>query len=89
MSKTTVSFRYSYSKLLGRIKEKGYTLSSFSAALGMDASSLYNKLKGKSGFKQAEIANACNILDIPIENLALYFFTRILEKSQENESQSA
>lgn len=66
---------YDYSKLLGRIIEKFDSQSKFSGAMGLSERSLSLKLNGKVGFKQAEIAKACSLLDLPGTDIPEYFFT--------------
>jgi len=65
---------YDYSKLLGRIKEKTYSNAVFSSKLGISERTLSLKLNNKVDFKQHEISKACEILNIPTKEIALYFF---------------
>ena len=64
----------SYSKLKGKIKEYFGTNKAFAQAMGMDLSSLSMKLNNKSPWKREEIEKACELLQIPIEEVYLYFF---------------
>ena len=66
---------YNYSKLLGRIVEKYGTQSRFAEAMGVSERSISLKLNGKVGWKQSEIAKACEVLNIEIQDVCLYFFT--------------
>jgi len=66
---------YDYSKLLGRITEKFGTQANFSKALGLSERSLSLKLNGKTGFKQADIVKACDLLEVPSDDIPEYFFT--------------
>ena len=70
--------RYDYSKLLGRLREKGYTQAQFAERLGMSEMSLNNKLNNKYDFKQSEIVAALSALDIPASKTGAYFFTHKL-----------
>jgi len=63
-----------YSKLLGRIKELGYTQESVAAATKMSESQFCQKLSGNYPFKQTDIQNLCECLKIPIEEIGTYFF---------------
>lgn len=63
----------SYSKLRGRIVEKGYSISSLSAETGIPLSTLSNKLNGITEFKTSEIIIISKVLDI--DDLEEYFFT--------------
>ena len=67
---------YDFSKLLGRIKECGYTQESLANAIGKDKSTLCLKLNNKGEFKAAEIHDICRELDIPNEEISNYFFCR-------------
>lgn len=66
----------SYSKLRGRIVECFGTNKAFADAMGMDCSSLSFKLNNKTPWKREEIERACELLDIPIEEVHLYFFAK-------------
>ena len=66
---------YDYSKLLGRIKEKGFTLKEFAKIIGINPSTLSIKLSGKAYFTQKEIEKICQALDICGNEIGLYFFT--------------
>ena len=65
---------FDYSKLLGRLKEKGLTQDKFAELLGMSGTTLSKKLNGKSEWTQAEINKACEILEINPEEIPVYFF---------------
>lgn len=63
-----------FSKLRGKIKEVFGNNKNFAEAMEMDLSSLSAKLNKKSSFKREEIEKACELLNIPIEDVYLYFF---------------
>ena len=65
---------YNYSKLLGRIVEKVGTQCKFAERMETSERTISMKLNGKIGWKQAEIAKACDVLDIPDEDIPHYFF---------------
>lgn len=65
---------YNYSKLLGRIKEMGYTQESLCAEIPMDRSVFSLRINGKRSFRQGEIESICEILDINVEDISKYFF---------------
>lgn len=71
-----------YSKLLGRIKEKGYTQKSISEMISLSESHFCRKLSGEFSFRQSEIHRICEILDIPAQEIGDYFFTPEVEKTQ-------
>ena len=58
------SVKFDYSKLLGKIKENGYTQSEFAAELG------------KGYFRQPETIKMCDMLGIAYKDISLYFFTQ-------------
>lgn len=63
-----------YGKLLGRIKELGYTQKAVSKAIGVTESHFSRKLSGEYVFKQSEIQSICELLHIPSEEIGKYFF---------------
>ena len=46
---------YNYSKLLGRIKEKGFTLEALAKKIGLNVSTLSKKLNNKSEFHKIKL----------------------------------
>ena len=75
----------SYAKLRGKIKEVFGANEAFAKALGMDTSTLSLKLNNRSPWKREEIEDACVVLGIPVEEVYLYFFTKKVEKTQQEE----
>lgn len=67
---------YNYSKLMGRMVEKGYTRESMSKAVGISSVSFSNKLHGRVYFKQNEIDRIARLLDIERAEIGLYFFAQ-------------
>lgn len=65
---------YNYNKLLGRIVEKFGTQSRFADAMELSERTVSLKLNGRIGWKQTEIAKACEVLDIDIQDICQYFF---------------
>ena len=63
-----------YSKLRGKIREVYSNNKDFAEAMSMNLSSLSAKLNNKSPWKREEIEKACELLQIPIEEVYLYFF---------------
>lgn len=62
-------------KLQGKIVECGYTLTSFSTAMGLSRVSLRKKLNGTVEFRESEIKKAMTLLSIPAAEIETYFFT--------------
>lgn len=66
--------RYDYSKLLGKMKERGFTQAVFAKKLGISPCSLNLSLNNKRGFRQDEIFRATRVLEISAKELPSYFF---------------
>lgn len=71
-----------YAKLRGKIREVFGTNRKFGIAMNMDPSVLSSKLNRKTQWKEDEIARACYVLGIPIEEVWLYFFNEKVVKEQ-------
>lgn len=65
---------YDYSKLSGRIVEKCRTKERFAKEIGLSCKSLCDKMQGKVGWSQQQIAVACKVLEIKYTDIPLYFF---------------
>lgn len=63
-----------YSKLLGRMKERGMTQETLAYAIGISESTLNLKLNNKGVFTQKEIRNITSSLSIEKEEIGAYFF---------------
>lgn len=72
-----------YSKLCGKITEVFKHNYVFASAMGMDNSTLSSKLNNKTDWKREEIEKACELLQIPIEEVHLYFFKKKVGISQQ------
>lgn len=70
---------YDYSDLNGRIVQKFGTQYRFAEALKMSEHSLSAKLNGKRPWKQADIENACCLLDIKRKDIPRYFFNLMVQ----------
>nr|DAM21430.1 MAG TPA: helix-turn-helix domain protein [Caudoviricetes sp.] len=64
----------SYHKLLGQIRAAGMTQTELAEKIGISAVTLNKKLRGHSEFTQSEIRSICQILQIPGDEIASYFF---------------
>ena len=65
---------YNFSKLTGRIIEKCGTRRAFAKEMGFSERTLCLKLNGKISWRQDEMVKACAILEIPLNEIADYFF---------------
>lgn len=69
--------RFNYSKLKGKIIEKYGTHRDFAKELNMSHVSLSYKLTGKRQFTSSEIYKCAELLQIPLNEIADYFLTKI------------
>ena len=74
---------FDYSKLLGRIREYGYTQKTLAALVKMSVSQLNQCLKGKANFKHTKILAICEVLDIPISEIGAFFYALKTRKTEE------
>ena len=65
---------FDYSRLRGRIVEKYGSNAAFAKAFPMSERTLSLKLTCKQGWSQAQIMQACDLLDIPYVDIPDYFF---------------
>lgn len=68
--------KFDYSKLLGRMREYGFTQETLAAAIGINESTLNSKLKCRTYFNCYEIDKICEVLDIPNHEIGAYFYAR-------------
>lgn len=64
--------KYDYSKLYGKIREKGMTQAQLAQEIGINQATLNKTLKNKRYFEQREIDTIRHVLDLP--NVEEYFF---------------
>ncbi len=64
-----------YAKLRGAIREKFRTQGAFARAMGMHPTTLSKKLSGLVDWTRQEIEKACELLQIPADQIHEYFFT--------------
>ena len=65
---------YNYSKLLVKIVERVGTQAAFAEKMCLSERSISLKLNGKVAWKQTEIAKACEVLGIRLNEIDKYFF---------------
>lgn len=65
-----------YKKLKLKIKEVFDTQEAFAEVMGLNKSTLNQKLNNSTEWKTSEIAKACELLHIPLSDAHLYFFTK-------------
>lgn len=64
----------SYSKLRGRIRELFGTQAAFADAMEMNPATLSAKLVGRVDWSRAEMEKACILLDIPMNEMHVFFY---------------
>ena len=67
--------KFNYSKLLGRIKECGFTQLTLAEAIGISKATLNAKLNNQYFFTQPEIIAICKVLGIAHKEIPIYFYT--------------
>ena len=65
---------FDYSRLRGRIREKGKTEGAFAREIGISSVTLTSKFAGKSDFTQKQIFAAIRVLNLHDEDIPGYFF---------------
>lgn len=68
--------KFNHSKLLGRIRERGYTQKSLAEAIGMNTGTMSLKINNGSFFVTDEIDAICEKLDIAPCDIGVYFFAK-------------
>ena len=77
--------KFNYSKLLGRMKECGFTQEQLAKAIGINRATLSAKLNNKFSFAQEEILAICKLLHIPISEIGDYFYAMGVQKAEQKE----
>lgn len=67
---------FNYSKLLGRMRELGFTQEKLAKAIGINESTLNAKINNKGYFNNNQIDKICEVLDISIVEIGAYFYTK-------------
>ena len=67
---------YNYSRLRGRLAEKGYTIKALAKAIGIHPNTLGRKLNCEHYLNTDEIYNIASVLDIAAEDINSFFFIR-------------
>ena len=74
---------FDYSKLLGRIKECGFTQESLAEHIGITESTMCLKLNNKANFKNCEIFLIGEALKLEAGEIGVYFFTPKVRKHEQ------
>lgn len=78
-----MTIKFDYSKLKGRIIEKGLNQMDLCKLLPMAQSTFISKMKCKVDFRQEEIIQLSKILEIPDCQIPLYFFCKDNSENRE------
>ena len=73
--------KFDYSKLRGRAREMTKTQESLAMVSGMKEATYSQKINNNSEFKQSEILQICEALNIPHDQIHAYFFTQAVQES--------
>lgn len=73
-NKLVTNSDFLYPKLRGRIVEKFQNVANFARYLGVEPNVLSRKLSGKIGITPSDIKRWSEILEIPLEEIGIYFF---------------
>jgi len=72
-----------YDKLKGKIKEVLGTQGKLAEKLGVDETTISNKLNNNTYFTQKEIIKICIILNIKFEEIPEYFFNQKVREHEQ------
>lgn len=78
--------RYDYSKLRGRIKEKLGTEREFASRIGRTANYISKVFQNGTYLGQEDIASGAEVLDIPVGEIGVYFFTPEVHKNETDDA---
>ncbi|MDO4171058.1 MAG: DUF739 family protein [Lachnospiraceae bacterium] len=73
---------YDYRKLRGRIKEKLGTERKFADKIGRTQNYISKVFKNGTYFTQKDISIGAEVLDISVDKIGLYFFTKKVHKNE-------
>ncbi len=68
-------YDYDYSKLKGKLREKGYTYKNFAYILGISETSVSERMNNNAQFTQEEIGITVANLGIDSSKIKEFFFT--------------
>lgn len=73
---------FNHWKLRGLLREKGMTQNQLADGIGINKSSLSQKLNNVANFTAPEIFNICEFMEIKEDEIKTYFFTQSVCKTQ-------
>ncbi len=75
---------YDYSILKGKIVEKIGSRRELADKLGINETTLSNKLNNKTDFSREEMKKICKILDEPLYKIVEFFLTETVRENEQN-----
>ena len=69
-----MDMKFNHSKLLGRMKECGFTQEKLAQEIGINKGTLSVKLNSQFYFTSKEMSAICDVLNIPVTEIGEYFF---------------
>ena len=66
--------KFNHSKLIGRMREFGFTQEQLAKSIGMSKATLGAKLKNRFYFTTKEMYLICQVLNIDLNDIDEYFF---------------
>jgi transcriptional regulator with XRE-family HTH domain len=66
--------KFNYAKLLGRMREYGFTQEQLAKDIGINKATLSSKLNNRFSFTQEEMLDICKLLNIPVCEMGDYFY---------------
>ena len=70
-----------YARLRGAIREYCGTEGAFAAAIGRSPNYISKVFQGKSNFDAMDISRSAEVLEIELDEIGRYFFTRRVQKN--------
>lgn len=80
-------YKYDYSKLNGKIVEVFGTKKKFAQSMDLSEKSISAKTTNKRGWQQPEISKACELLQIPSDEINSYFFKYKVQDIEQNKKE--
>ena len=80
---------FDYSKLRGRIVEKFGTQGKFAEKMGWSERTMSLKMSGEVQWRQSDIVQAVELLELEQEDISRYFFTYNVKKSEQKDGEEA
>ena len=71
-------YSYDYSKLKGKLREKGFIYKTFGKIIGISEASVSERINNNAQFTQEEMEKSMIALDEPLSKVDEYFFTHLV-----------